>query len=592
MPAIIGLALAAGLALQPAARVEDERVVRVYATALDERGGRVDDLGVDEFTVTEDGVERAIEGATFVTTVGPAVAPEGFPGAIRSRVDEQVEAARDGARLFAFLLDEYHVAPGQAAADVRGALGRFVRERLGPRDLLVVFKPLDSLLNIRLTRDRDAALDAIGSFLGRKGVYEPRNAFERDFLASEPGPNDRGRVQISTAALNALVAHLGGLEAGPKALVVVSEGIGGVEWRARVEATARTAHRGGVAVYAIDPRADGDDDEPFRRLALLAEATDGRAIRGADRVDAGLRQMADDLGGYYVLTFRSRATSDGAFPPVRVSTDRPGVAIRSSRGHWTGSLTEEGYGTVVARAAAVPLSPPMRRTSALIRPWFGVVHTSDGRSRVSFVWEPAQPTPGTRGASRKPARVVLRVSVEDGVTIFDGVVTPTGPGSRESSRAIFVAPPGRLRVDMRIEDDRAEYLDFDVRDLTVGLPDRALALGTAQVFRTRNAREFRAVAGDADAVPVASREFSRAERLVVRVPVLSREAGDLVVTAALTTTFGRVMRALTARTGPSADVRQIDVPLAGLVAGEYRLDITAAGAGGAAREVVPFRVVP
>jgi hypothetical protein len=111
------------------------------------------------------------------------------------------------------------------------------------------------------------------------------------------------------------------------------------------------------------------------------------------------------------------------------------------------------------------------------------------------------------------------------------------------------------------------------------------------VFRTRNALEYRAIAADAQAVPVASREFSRAERLIVRVPV-SSGAGAPVVTAALTTAFGRVLRTLAAVAGPSAEVHQVDLPLAGLVAGEYRLAITAAEGDATASEAVGFRVVP
>ena len=45
----------------------------------------------------------------------------------------------------------------------------------------------------------------------------------------------------------------------------------------------------------------------------------------------------------------------------------------------------------------------------------------------------------------------------------------------------------------------------------------SVALGTPEVFRARNAREFRALEAQA-AVPVASREFSRTERLLIRFP--------------------------------------------------------------------------
>ena len=43
-------------------------------------------------------------------------------------------------------------------------------------------------------------------------------------------------------------------------------------------------------------------------------------------------------------------------------------------------------------------------------------------------------------------------------------------------------------------------------------------LGTPSVLRARTAREFQQLRTDADAVPVAGREFSRIEHLLVRVP--------------------------------------------------------------------------
>ena len=69
--------------------------------------------------------------------------------------DSAEEAARDGTRLFALLLDEYHVSAGASTGRVREALTRFVDRELGARDLVAVLKPLDSLLTIRVTRDPD-----------------------------------------------------------------------------------------------------------------------------------------------------------------------------------------------------------------------------------------------------------------------------------------------------------------------------------------------------------------------------------------------------------------------------------------------------
>ncbi len=50
------------------------------------------------------------------------------------------------------------------------------------------------------------------------------------------------------------------------------------------------------------------------------------------------------------------------------------------------------------------------------------------------------------------------------------------------------------------------------------------ALGTAEVLKARTMREYQQLKADPDAVPVASREFSRTDRLLIRVPAYG--AGD------------------------------------------------------------------
>src|SRR5207248_3247739 len=84
-------------------------------------------------------------------------------------------------------------APGANADRVRDSLLRFVDHDLSPQDLIVVMKPLDSLLAIRTTRDRAVSRAAIESFGGRRGDYEPRNAYERDYIAGTPARIDAAR---------------------------------------------------------------------------------------------------------------------------------------------------------------------------------------------------------------------------------------------------------------------------------------------------------------------------------------------------------------------------------------------------------------
>src|SRR5262249_3406660 len=145
-------------------------------------------------------------------------------------------------------------------------------------------------------------------------------------------------------------------------------------------------------------------------------------------------------------------------------------------------------------------------------------------TKVSFVWEPAPLVPAGRGAASRPARVALSITrQDDGTPVFDGVVMPSGGGASigvsDRSEASFELPPGRLLVQMKIQDAGARVLDTDVRDLVVAPFNGPMTIGTAEVYRARSARELRAIAVDRDAAPVATRQFSRADTLLIRVPV-------------------------------------------------------------------------
>ncbi len=141
---------------------------------------------------------------------------------------------RDEPRLVAIFLDEYHVGAG-ATARVREATARFVEQDLSPRDLVVVMKPLDSLLTIRLTPTARTARRAIETFEGRRGDYEPRNAYERDYIAGTPARIEAARTQVALSAINALAVQLGSLADRRKTLIVVTEEIGRTERRRGLE---------------------------------------------------------------------------------------------------------------------------------------------------------------------------------------------------------------------------------------------------------------------------------------------------------------------------------------------------------------------
>ena len=596
---LLGLAATLGAGIDPAAPAgSDPTVVRLDAIASDARGRTVDTLRAEDFEVLEDGAPQPIDSVRYVKADGGVPAGESA-AAIRTLSDERTEAGREGARIFAIVLDEFHVASGPGVARTRDALTRFITEDLGPADLVMVVKPLDSLLALRVTRDRDQILRAVAAFDGRKGQYEPRTAFEKNFIAGTPARVEQIRTQIATSALNAVTLHVGSLSSTRKAVLFVSEGFTrsprrrGDESLPTFDTVIRAANRSNVSIYAFDPTdAPASSSGELEALRTLAEATEGHAITD----DVGLRRMVADASGYYLIAFRSAHTDpDGKFHPVDVRTRQPGVELRARDGYWARSAEDLARARFLARASEPKPPPePPRRTSPLIRPWFGVARGDPGQVEVSFVWEPAGRVPGDRAAAVTPARIVFKATTPDGTPVFEGAVRSSGFGAvagvdDDPMRLVFETPPGRLKVQMSIEDTSLRVVDTDVRDVIVNALASPVSLGTAEVLRARNARDFRSLQSDAAAAPVAAREFSRTERLLIRVPAYATD-GAPTVTARLMSRLGSVMRALTVADAPRPHIYQVDVPLAGLVVGDYSVQFVAKSPAGESRDELPFRV--
>lgn len=599
--------LAAALALaasQPdaAAVSPPDTLVRIDAFVVDARDRTLDTLKASDFELREDGTLQTIEAVRFVRAGG--VAPAGEPAPpIVSDADERREASRPGARLCAIYLDEYHVSP--AAADrVRDRLLQFIDHDLGPRDLLVVMKPLDSLFAIRLTYDRQAARQAIATFAGRKGDYTPKDAYERDYMAGTPAAVDAMRRQVTVSALNALAVRLGWASADArKTLIVVSEGLGRTARRRglnlpTVESIIQAANRSNVSIYPIDPRDEAAAaDAGFEALGRMASETDGVSIVNAGALEAGLRRIAGDSSAYYLITYRSPKKTDSRFHDIRLRVKQPGAKVRARRGYWALSPDDLLRAEVLALVKAPrPLAPlePAPRISRLIRPWFGLSRGDAGKTRVTFVWEPVLGVPGDR-PRLVPARLLLTALGADGKAVFEGTVMPSGPGASDageapSSRAVFEVPPGRVRIRMSIEDAGLQVIDSDVREIAVRDLGAPVVLGTPEILRARNAREFRALDTDPRAVPVASRVFSRTERLVIRVPAYAPD-DRAILSATLRSRLGPAMRALpVAAPSTPGGQSQIDLPLAGLAAGEYLIELIATSSAGQTKELVNFRV--
>ena len=605
MIALLALALAVASLQQPApAAASPDDVVRVDAFITDARGRQFQNPPTAaDLELREDGVLQKIETVRIVRAGAqlPASDPV-LP--IATDADEQREASRGDARLIAIYLDEYHLDP--AAADrVREPLLRFVDRELEPRDLLLVMKPLDSLFTIRLALDREAARQAIASLVGRKGDYAPAGKYEREYMAGAPAAIDATRTQVTMSALNALAVHLGWVSPDArKTLMVVSEGFGAPSDRRRglnlptLASIIQSANRANVSVYGLDPNGASADDSKNDALGRVVSETDGLSIAGAD-LETGLRRIASESGAYYLITYRSAGKIDNKFHAIELRSKKTGVKVRTRAGYWAVSPDDLLRASLLDAVKNPPAPKPLEpapRTSRLISPWFGISRGDDGLMRVTFVWEAVRGIPGERSRAAAPARLQFIATAANGSAPYEATVLPVGstiPINEEASnRAVFEVPPGRVRIRMSIEDAGAQEIDSDVRDISVRDLRSGVVLGTPEVLRARNAREFRELDADPEAVPVATRVFSRTERLVIRVPAYAPD-GQPVVSATLMSRARQPMRSLAVTRPAGSDaVNQIDLPLAGLASSDYMIEFSVTNAAGDAKETLGFRVTP
>jgi hypothetical protein len=392
------------------------------------------------------------------------------------------------------------------------------------------------------------------------------------------------------------------------------------------------ANRNNVAIYAVDPRGlpgfefDINEGVGMRTdskyltstmdtLRTLAEQTDGRAIVNRNDIAVGMKQITRDSSAYYLIGYNSsQAPSDGKFHEIKVRVKRPGIQVRARKGYW--ALTAEQ----TARALAPP-KPPVPKpveaaiTAAVSRPsrasvvrtWIGNSRGENGKTRVTFVWEPIVRPPGDRAAaSEEPARVSLMAIGPDGSPYFRGKIPEagasapasngaaaagsTGAAPKGPSRITFDAAPGKMQLRVSVEGAGSQVLDTEVRDVAV--PDLTSAetiLGTPEIFRGRTVREVQQIKAQADPIPLAGREFSRTDRLIVRIPAYGPGGTAPTLSVHLLNRSGSKMSDLTGAAAAAPNVQQFELALAALPPGEYVIEIKATD--GDASELVAFRVV-
>ena len=574
----------------------DSPPIRIDAVVTDAQGRPILDLRPSDFELLENGIARPIESVQLRTLPkDPGTVEE-----IRTPADEVRAARQAGARVFGFVLDEFHVAAGASSDRARTAINEFIDQNLRPEDLAIVIKPLDSVAVIKFTRDRALLHGAVDSFSGRRADYTPRTHFEELYIGRAPGAVAAARRQIVGAVLRELTMRVGELKADRAVIVLVSEGFprdatpsGRGARIPELDGVARAANRYHLPVYTVNPAIAAEDDrdttERDRSVAMLqwlSTQTGGRTIDGSAMV-AGMARLKHDLEAYYALSYRP-SQSDGRFHPIELKAKRRDVVVHTPAGYWA-PLPGEWRKALLSTATALSVSRRALRRSSMIDAWVGVIPQSDGRTEMVITWEPR-----VRGLTA-PQAVAVKARTASGTTLFDGRLGQVGTGSSgPSDNARFDVTTGRVEIDMTIYDAGGRTIDTDVRDFDVPDLRRQKAgpvLLAPEVVRARTLRDFQSALANPDAAPSSVRTFARGDRLLIRVPAFDISGTAVQVTAKVLNGWGQPMRDIDPLSTSSPNgMPQFALPLSWLVPGEYQIELMGANANGAVRQRITIRV--
>jgi VWFA-related protein len=574
-------------------------VVNVDVVVSDRTGQPVTDLTQADFEILENGKPQDIEQFKLVRVDGRVAPGAPEPREIRSLGDEETQLARDDVRTFVIFLDDYHVTRAMAMR-ARQRLIPFVRSQIGPNDIIAIMHPLTPVSALTFTRSQDFIVDALNRFEGRADDLFARNPAESAYQHRSQRDIRAIRRQVVLSALQGLAVRLGSVREGRKSVLYVSEGFvaGSLAAGSLLDDVFTAANRHNVAFYPLDPRGLTNGSlANLRRtrdlMSLLAEETGGRATIGRNSFEHGLADMVRDSSAYYLLGYTTRAGNDGKFHEIKVRVTRKGVDVRARKGYWAMSAED-------ALRAAAPPTPDVdpsivtalgsiERGAASQRSgktWVGTSRGDEGRARVTVVWETSAPA---EGGAATTARLSVSTTDVSGESVFRGqAADPAGhPGSRSLA---FDVAPGAIDLRIGIEDPGGETLDSERRRLQVPDLSKDASLSTPRVFRGRTAREVGALRADAAAVPLATREFSRTERLLIRFDVYNA-TGPSLPSAMLINRRGQRLTALPVAVASAGGTHEIEVGLGFVASGDYVVEIAAGEAGEDVKAHLAFRVI-
>jgi VWFA-related protein len=634
----------------------DINFVRVDVIVSDRQGNPVGDLKQEDFEVTEDGKPQSIQTFKLVNVREDAGVGSSPPREIRNPIDEQVEAARDDVRLFAFFLDDYHVRL-ENSMRAREVIAQFVENQLQPADMAGIMYPLWSIHDVLLTRNRRQLASAIREFTGRKYDYTPRNLFEERYVHYVSTIEaERIRNQVTLTAIKGLITRLGGLREGRKAIVLISEGftnslppqvndrfatcngspcpgqdrprpdpIGGGDpaVQSRLESqdfflqsdlfsdlrlVTELANRNNTAIYAVDPRglAAFEYDLSTAGGAAVSLTSDRKML---DSTLDTLRNLAEETDGRAIIN--SNDMERGLRQIVRDSS------AYYLLGYTSAVSTDGKFHKIGVR---------VKRPGLQIRARPGYVALNAVEAERALAPKKTGPPPavtealGTLAATKRRSLISSWIGMSpgaDGKTKITFVWTPTPavPGVRQETPARVGLLAGGANSDLyfrrKVEPGKIEFevppgavdLEITVEDAGAEVLDRETRkltvpnMGVGMTFSTPQLFRGRTLPEfqKLAADPAATPATEREFRRTDRLLVrVGAQSGTSspTLTARMLNREGGEMSSLTVTPAGFNNLSQIDVPLANSAVGEYVIEITARDGPEQSSTLVAIRVTP
>ena len=190
------------------------------------------------------------------------------------------------------------------------------------------------------------------------------------------------------------------------------------------------------------------------------------------------------------------------------------------------------------------------------------------------------------------AQISLTATAVTGDLLFRGPSPPDPVAvGRIGGRVSFDAPAGLMRLRVVTENARGQRLDTE--DTTFEVPDftgTSAMISTPVLFRGRTARDIAQLRTAATALPVAGRQFSRTERLLLRFDAYGPAGTKPKLSLRLLNRLGESITPLPEPVLASGSTFEAELMLGAWPPGDYLIEIAAEAASDTARRLIGIRI--